>query len=44
VDVGKERAAALRQPDVLLGRVVENRVLTKDGPVKRHIGMFSSRS
>ncbi|KAJ7452215.1 fatty acid hydroxylase [Mycena latifolia] len=37
VDAGKERAMVLRQPDSLLGRVVENRVLTKDGPVKRHI-------
>ncbi|KAJ7027601.1 fatty acid hydroxylase [Mycena alexandri] len=37
VDAGQARAAALRQPDALLGRVVENRVLTKDGPVKRHI-------
>ncbi|KAJ7035907.1 fatty acid hydroxylase [Mycena alexandri] len=37
VDVGQERAAALRQADALLGRVVENRVLTKNGPVKRHI-------
>ncbi|KAJ7105601.1 fatty acid hydroxylase [Mycena epipterygia] len=37
VDAGKERAAALRQTDALLGRVVENRILTKDGPVKRHI-------
>ncbi|KAF7333412.1 Fatty acid hydroxylase [Mycena venus] len=37
VDAGKERAAALRQADALLGRVVENRVLTKTGPVKRHI-------
>ncbi|KAJ7692444.1 cytochrome P450 [Mycena rosella] len=37
VDAGKERASALRQPDSLLGRVVENIVLTKDGPVKRHI-------
>ncbi|KAJ7622599.1 fatty acid hydroxylase [Mycena polygramma] len=37
VDVGKERATALRQNDALLGRVVENRILTKDGPVKRHI-------
>ncbi|KAJ7772252.1 fatty acid hydroxylase [Mycena metata] len=37
VDAGQERAAALRQPDALLGRVVENRVLTKDSPVKRHI-------
>ncbi|KAJ6537331.1 fatty acid hydroxylase [Mycena sp. CBHHK59/15] len=37
VDIGKRRATALRQEDALLGRVVENRVLTKDGPVKRHI-------
>ncbi|KAJ6522368.1 fatty acid hydroxylase [Mycena vulgaris] len=37
VDVGKERATVLRQADALLGRVVENRILTKDGPVKRHI-------
>ncbi|KAJ7508252.1 fatty acid hydroxylase [Mycena galericulata] len=36
-DAGKERATALRQADALLGRVAENRVLTKDGPVKRHI-------
>ncbi|KAF7316595.1 Fatty acid hydroxylase [Mycena chlorophos] len=37
VNAGQERAAALRQADALLGRVVENRVLTKDGPVKRHL-------
>ncbi|KAF8217433.1 fatty acid hydroxylase [Mycena galopus ATCC 62051] len=37
VDVGKERATALRQDDALLGRVIENRILTKNGPVKRHI-------
>ncbi|KAJ7882008.1 hypothetical protein B0H14DRAFT_1491504 [Mycena olivaceomarginata] len=37
VDAGKERATALRQADALLGRVVENRVLTKNGPAKRHI-------
>ncbi|KAJ7277919.1 fatty acid hydroxylase [Mycena rebaudengoi] len=37
VDAGKERAVVLRQADSLLGRVVENRVLTKEGPVKRHI-------
>jgi len=37
VDSGKERAIALRQEDSLLGRVVENRILTKSGPVKRHI-------
>jgi cytochrome P450/NADPH-cytochrome P450 reductase len=38
VDAGQARASALRQPDALLGRVVENKVLTKGGPVKRHIG------
>ncbi|KAJ7666812.1 fatty acid hydroxylase [Mycena polygramma] len=37
VDAGQERATALRQADALLGQVVENRLLTKDGPVKRHI-------
>ncbi|KAJ6460262.1 fatty acid hydroxylase [Mycena sanguinolenta] len=37
VDAGKERATALRQADALLGRVIENLVLTKGGPVKRHI-------
>ncbi|KAJ7674373.1 cytochrome P450 [Mycena rosella] len=37
VDGGKERATALRQADALLGRVVENRLLTKEGPEKRHI-------
>ncbi|KAJ7636254.1 bifunctional P-450/NADPH-P450 reductase [Roridomyces roridus] len=37
VDSGKERAVALRQDDALLGRVLENRVLTRHGPVKRHI-------
>ncbi|KZP32063.1 cytochrome P450 [Athelia psychrophila] len=38
IDVGTARAAALRQPDAALGRVVENRLLTKAGaPVKRHI-------
>lgn len=38
VDVGTVRASVLRQPDAALGRVVENRVLTHGGPVKRHIG------
>ena len=39
VDPGQERAAILRQPTAVLGKVVENRVLTKPGvPVKRHIG------
>ncbi|KAJ7181531.1 fatty acid hydroxylase [Mycena crocata] len=37
LDAGQERAAALRQTGALLGRVVENKVLTKSGPVKRHI-------
>ncbi|KAF7367847.1 Fatty acid hydroxylase [Mycena sanguinolenta] len=37
VDAGKERASILRQPDSQLGRVVENKVLTLRGPVKRHI-------
>ncbi|KAF7976157.1 hypothetical protein HWV62_7475 [Athelia sp. TMB] len=38
LDVGTARAAALRQPDAALGRVIENRLLTKPGaPVKRHI-------
>ncbi|KAF7367846.1 Fatty acid hydroxylase [Mycena sanguinolenta] len=37
VDAGKERASILRQPDSELGRVVENKVLTLRGPVKRHI-------
>ncbi|KAF7338953.1 Fatty acid hydroxylase [Mycena venus] len=37
VDAGQERASILRQPDAQLGRVVENTVLTKEGPVKRHI-------
>jgi cytochrome P450 / NADPH-cytochrome P450 reductase len=39
IDHGTARAAALRQPNAALGRVVENRILTKPGvPVKRHIG------
>ncbi|KAJ7640087.1 fatty acid hydroxylase [Mycena polygramma] len=37
VDIGKERAMTLRQEDALLGKVIDNRVLTKTGPVKRHI-------
>ncbi|KAF4598867.1 hypothetical protein EYR38_007278 [Pleurotus pulmonarius] len=38
LDSVKERPARLRQGDAALGRVIENRVLTKDGvPVKRHI-------
>jgi cytochrome P450/NADPH-cytochrome P450 reductase len=37
VDAGTGRAAALRQPDVALGTVVENRLLTRGGPAKRHI-------
>lgn len=39
VDPGTERAATLRQTDASLGRVIENRLLTKPGgPMKRHIG------
>lgn len=38
LDPGTARATALRQTDTALGRVVENRVLTKPGaPEKRHI-------
>ncbi|KAJ6454166.1 fatty acid hydroxylase [Mycena sanguinolenta] len=37
VDAGTDRATALRQADAFLGRVIENRILTKNGPVKRHI-------
>jgi hypothetical protein len=44
VDPGTERASALRQEDSKLGRVVENRVITKGGPVKRHIGGVSVRN
>ena len=39
MDPGTERAATLRQPDAALGRVVENRILTKPGvSIKRHLG------
>lgn len=42
VDAGAARAAALRQPDAALGRVIENRLLTRLGaPAKRHIGKFA---
>jgi len=45
VDPGTARPAVLRQPDAALGRVVENRILTKPGvPVKRHIGKCSDNS
>jgi cytochrome P450 / NADPH-cytochrome P450 reductase len=37
VDAGTARASALRQPDVALATVVENRLLTHGGPAKRHI-------
>ncbi|KAF7312594.1 Fatty acid hydroxylase [Mycena indigotica] len=37
VDAGNERATVLRHTDALLGRVVENTILTKEGPVKRHL-------
>jgi hypothetical protein len=38
-DSGTQRVVSLRQPDAALGRVVENRLLTK-GAIqdKRHIG------
>ena len=39
VDAGTTRAKLLRQPDAAMGKVIENRVLTKAGtPEKRHIG------
>ena len=45
VDPGTARVAVLRQPDAALGRVTENRILTKSGvPVKRHIGQCSGNS
>jgi len=45
VDSGTARAAVLRQPDAALGRVVENRILTKSGvPLKHHIGKWSGNS
>jgi cytochrome P450/NADPH-cytochrome P450 reductase len=37
VDAGTARASALRQADVALGTVVENRLLSRAGPAKRHI-------
>ncbi|KAE9393363.1 cytochrome P450 [Gymnopus androsaceus JB14] len=38
VDPGTSRPTALRQTDAGLGRVVENRILTRPGhPIKRHI-------
>jgi cytochrome P450/NADPH-cytochrome P450 reductase len=37
VDPGTARASALRQADVSLGTVVENRLLSHGGPEKRHI-------
>jgi cytochrome P450/NADPH-cytochrome P450 reductase len=38
VDAGTSRAAALRQTDVALGTVTDNRILTAPGaPAKRHI-------
>lgn len=37
VDAGTTRASLLRQGDAALATVVENRLLTKDGPAKRHI-------
>jgi cytochrome P450 / NADPH-cytochrome P450 reductase len=37
VDSGTKRATALRQPDVEMGTVVEDKHLTLSGPEKRHI-------
>ncbi|KAJ7234012.1 cytochrome P450 [Mycena haematopus] len=37
VDAGQTRASILRQPDAQLGRIIENKVLTRGGPIKRHI-------
>lgn len=38
LDTGMERPSTLRQSVTGLGKVIENRVLTKPGhPVKRHI-------
>lgn len=44
VDNGERRAAILRQPNMSLGRVVENRVLTSSVRTKRHIGALFRRS
>jgi cytochrome P450/NADPH-cytochrome P450 reductase len=39
---GDHRAKALRQDDTALGRVISNKVLTREGtPEKRHIGELS---
>lgn len=39
VDAGTTRSKLLRQPDAAMGKVVENRLLTKPGsPEKRHVG------
>ena len=41
VVAGTTRAEVLRQKDIALGTVAENRVLTSpNAPTKRHIGMF----
>lgn len=41
LEPGIQRAVDLHQPDAALGRVVQNRVLTKPGvPIKRHIGNY----
>ena len=41
VDAGIGRAKLLRQSDAGMGKVVDNKLLTKPGvPAKRHIGMF----
>lgn len=41
VDAGTARSKLLRQPDAAMGKVLENRLLTKPGaPEKRHISEF----
>lgn len=41
VDAGTTRSKLLRQPDAAMGKVLENRLLTKPGaPEKRHISEF----
>ncbi len=44
LDTRSTRAELLRQHDMAIGEVIENRLLTKPGaPVKRHIGMSAPR-
>ena len=43
VNAGTPRSKLLRQSDVGMGKILENRLLTKPGtPEKRHIGKFPS--